>query len=176
MGKKITKKDIDENQYIFTTEKINDIIKRENLGQPIKRFEKIWFNGNPGVRKQGITFAMTGDEITEYVKCKLSVHYFAEKYCQIKREDGSIGPMTLRDYQKEIISLYDENRFSILMASRQVGKCISFFTKVKIQYENGDIIEKSIGELYFEQLKLERKLTFLERIKYFLYRKYNKYV
>src|SRR6266403_149032 len=51
--------------------------------------------------------------------------YFSEKYCKIKREDGSIGQMKLRDYQKDILNLYDNNRFSILMSSRQSGKTVS---------------------------------------------------
>ena len=104
---------------VFTTEKIKEIKEKENLGHPIKQYEKLWFKNQTGVRKAGITFAMSDKEISEYAKCKMSVHYFAEQYCKIKLEDGKIGHMKLRDYQKDIINLYTKNRFSILMASRQ---------------------------------------------------------
>ena len=112
-------------EFVLTTDIINDIEERENLGKILKRYEKIWFQNVRGVRKPYLTFAMSDNEFEEYIKCKINIHYFAEKYCQIKREDGTIGPMKLRDYQKDIIDLYTKNPRSILMASRQTGKTIS---------------------------------------------------
>lgn len=112
-------------EFILTTEVIHDIEERENLGKMLKRHEKIWFSNTRGVRKPYLTFAMTDDEFLEYIKCKIDIHYFAEQYCKIKREDGTVGPMKLRDYQKDIIDLYSKNPRSILMASRQVGKTVS---------------------------------------------------
>lgn len=111
-----------EDTLVMTTKRVEDIRQRENMGLPLKRHEKLWFKGIKDIRKASIPFAMTNNELQEYAKCKLSVHYFAQNYCNIKREDGTIGPLTLRDYQKEIIDLYTNNRFSILMASRQTGK------------------------------------------------------
>lgn len=110
---------------IYTTELIKEIDEKENRGESISRYDKIYFQNNHGVRKAGIDFAMTSDEVEEYIKCKLSIYYFAEHYCKIKFEDGHIGQMELREYQKEILKLYTENRYSILMSSRQVGKTIS---------------------------------------------------
>jgi len=111
--------------FILTTELVNEITIKENLGKPLKRFEKLWFSNMRGIRRTNLTFAMTELEFEEYIKCKINVQYFAEHYCQIKREDGSIGPMKLRDYQKDIIDLYTKNPRSILMASRQTGKTVS---------------------------------------------------
>ena len=68
---------------------------------------------------------MTDDEIQEYIRCKLDIHYFAEKYCRIKTEDGSVQNIKLRDYQRGILDLYTKNRFSILCGSRQIGKTIN---------------------------------------------------
>jgi len=110
---------------VLNTKLVEDIQRRENLGEKLKNHEKLWFNNMKGVRKANIPYAMTDNEVQEYMKCKMSVQYFAEQYCQIKREDGTIGPMKLREYQKDIINLYTQNRFSILMASRQTGKTIS---------------------------------------------------
>ena len=67
---------------------------------------------------------MTPEEITEYIKCKTDIKYFAQKYCKIKIEDGSIKNLKLRDYQIDIIELY-QNRKSILCGSRQIGKTIN---------------------------------------------------
>lgn len=110
---------------IMTTERVNEIIEKEKYALKLKRSEIIWHNRNFGVRRGGISFAMTKLERQEYVKCKLSIFYFAQKYCKIKREDGTVGEIELRDYQSDIIKLFNNNRYSILMASRQIGKTIS---------------------------------------------------
>ena len=154
---------------IITTQRVDEILEREKLALPLKRTEKLWFNSNEGVRKKGVRFAMTPSEIEEYIKCKLSVYYFAENYCKIKLEDGTVGQMHLRDYQKDIIKLYTENRYSILMASRQVGKCLTFNALVNIMDENGKIFRVNLGKIYYENIRKYRKLTFLEKIKIFLY-------
>jgi hypothetical protein len=114
-----------EESNILTSKLVEEIIYKDNMNIKLKNREKLWFSNIKGVRKSNLTFAMTNQEMNEYLKCKMSVHYFAQQYCQIKREDGSVGKMTLRDYQKDIIDLYTQNRFSMLMASRQTGKTIS---------------------------------------------------
>lgn len=160
-------------EFILTTEIIQEIEERENFGKILKRHEKVWFSNTRGVRKPYLTFAMSDFEFEEYIKCKMNIHYFAERYCQIKREDGTIGPMKLRDYQKDIIDLYTKNPRSILMASRQTGKCITYATEILVLSENGKISKIPIGLLYYNEIKKERKLTLLEKIKnklyYFIY-------
>jgi hypothetical protein len=154
---------------IMTTKKVEEIMRKQNLGLKLNQNEKIWFSNNPGVRKAHMSFAMTDKEMIEYIRCKKSVHYFAQKYCKIKREDSTIGEIKLRDYQKDIISLFDENRFSILLASRQIGKCTSFKTKVKILTEDGIESIKTLGYLYYSELKKIKKLNFLEWVKFKIY-------
>jgi len=119
---KVSQKDINEKYVnVWTTRKVKELMDKEDKGVKLHLNEKIWFDNKVGVRKAGIKFAMTTKEIEEYTKCKLDIQYFAETFCQIKREDGTVGPMTLRDYQKDIIDLF-QNKRSILMASRQTGK------------------------------------------------------
>jgi hypothetical protein len=103
------------------------------------------------------------------VRCKRSVHYFAENYCKIKREDSTIGEIKLRDYQVDMINLFNDNRFSILMASRQTGKCVSMKSFIYIQSDD-KIIKLTFGELYYDIIKKHRNLTILENIKYYLYK------
>lgn len=159
-----------ENSNVMTTKRVEEIMEKEKYALKLKRAEFLWHNGNHGVRKSGISFAMTKEERQEYVKCKLSVFYFAQKYCKIKREDGTVGEIQLRDYQKNIIKLFNDNRYSILMASRQTGKCLDYDTCVNIKKDNV-IKEIPIGLLYYNELKNERKITLLEKIKMFLYKK-----
>jgi hypothetical protein len=118
-------KEEEERKFIFTTKLVEEVTDKINDGVVLKRYQNPWFSSEIGLRKSGITFMMSDDEIQEYIKCKLDIHYFAEKYCRIKTEDGSIQNITLRDYQKDILDLYTKNRFSMLMGSRQIGKTIN---------------------------------------------------
>lgn len=114
-----------ERQMVFTTKLVDEATDKINDGIVIKRYQNPWLKSEVGLRRAGVSFKMTAEEQQEYVKCALDVHYFVEKYCKVKREDGSIGNILLRDYQKEILDNFVNNRFNILMASRQVGKTIS---------------------------------------------------
>jgi hypothetical protein len=154
----------DERKFIFTTKLVDDVTNKINDGVVIKRFQNPWFSSEIGLRKSGITFKMTEDEIQEYIRCKLDIHYFAEKYCKVKTEDGEVKNITLRDYQYDILKLYTENQFSILMGSRQIGKCVTFNTEVEL--ETGKV---RIGILYYTLLSFKNKLNFLQKLKITLY-------
>ena len=172
---KVTKKELSEKYInILTTEKVNEILEKNNKGEKLHLNEKIWFDNKVGVRKAWLKFASTKKEIEEFTKCKMDVHYFANNYCQIKREDGTVGPMKLRDYQKDMIDLY-QNKYCLLMASRQMGKCNTMITKVLVKnIHTFETFEILLGVLYYEIIKLNRKLTFIEKIKLFLYKILNK--
>jgi hypothetical protein len=131
-------KDNKERQMVFTTKLIDEATDRINDGIVIKRYQNPWLKSEVGLRRAGVAFRMSPEEQQEYVRCALDVHYFVEKYCKVKREDGSIGSIKLRDYQKEILDNFVNNRFNILMASRQVGKTISsaIFMLHKILFDN----------------------------------------
>ena len=167
---KVTQKDINEKYVnVWSTRKVNELMDKENKGIKLKMDEKIWFDNKSGIRKAGIRFASTKKELEEYAKCKLDIHYFADNFCQIKLEDSTIGPMKLRDYQKNIIDLF-QNKRSILMASRQVGKCNYFNIKVLAKNISGIEEKISIGQLYYNELQKDRKLTITEKIKLILYK------
>ena len=119
------KKESEDKKFIFTSKNIEEITDKINDGYVIKRYQNPWFKNEIGVRRSGLSFAMTDEEIQEYIQCKLDINYFAEKYCKVKREDGSIGAIKLRDYQEDILELYTKNRYSILCASRQIGKTVN---------------------------------------------------
>lgn len=151
-------------KFVFTSKNIEEITEQISDGIVIKRYMNPWFSNEVGVRRSGISFGITSDEFQEYLKCADSVHYFAEKYCKIKREDGTIGPIKLRDYQKDILELYKNPRV-ILCASRQSGKCSTFNTLIQIKEDRYE----RIGIVYYNIISKYRKLTFLEKIKIKLY-------
>jgi len=150
--------EVAEKQMIFTTKFVDEATEKINDGIVIKRFQNPWLKSEVGLRRAGVSFKMSPEEQQEYVKCALDIHYFTEKYCRVKREDGSIGDIQLRDYQKEILDNFVNSRFNILMASRQVGKCFYFNTLINIE-KDGILIEIRIGKLYYYMLNKERSLT-----------------
>lgn len=151
-------------KFVFTTENVESITKQMSDGFIPKNYQVPWFGKQVGIRKDGISFEFTKEEIDEYIKCSQDIHYFAEKYCKIKREDGSIGNIKLREYQKDILDLYYDNSRVILCASRQIGKCFGFNTLVNINGKN-----ERIGVIYYSLVSSFRKLNILEKIKIKLY-------
>lgn len=157
-------KEKQEKKFIFNSKNVQEITDQINDGYIIKRFQNPWFKNEVGVRRSNLTFSLIDDEIQEYIKCKLDIHYFAEKYCRVKTEDGSIDNIKLRDYQKKILDLYN-GRFSILCGSRQIGKCFSFNTLIELK--SGQIYR--FGILYYQILSEIRPLNLLEHFKIKLY-------
>jgi hypothetical protein len=155
-------------QIIWDSKMIEDATERINNGFVLSRLENPFFEKVVGLRTSGLVFKMSPEEQEEYIRCALDIHYFASTYCYIKGEEGQPIIIPLRDYQKEILDNFFNNRFNILMASRQIGKCFSFNTKVLIQM-NDQLLEVRFGKLYYSLISKLRKLTILERIKIKLY-------
>ena len=124
MAKKVIE-DLEERQMVFTTKIVDEATDKINDGVVLKRYQNPWLKSEVGIKRSGISFRMTAEEQSEYVKCAIDIHHFTEQYCKTKREDGSVGSITLRDYQEEILDNFVQSRFNILMASRQVGKTVS---------------------------------------------------
>ena len=111
-------------QVIWTTKLVEEASNKINEGFVLTKLENPYYEGTVGLRKKGITFRMSQNEIDEYIKCKMDLQHFAENYCYIKGEKGEPVKLELRDYQKEVLDNFFNNRFNILMASRQIGKTV----------------------------------------------------
>lgn len=161
---------IKEKQMIFTTKLVDESSDKLNDGVVLKRYQNPWFKNEIGIRRSGVTFRMTDAEQEEYIKCALDIYYFVEKYCLVKTEDGAVDHINFdgRDYQKEILSNLVNNRFNIIMSSRQSGKCVSF-NSLCIFDMDGVEKQMRIGKLYYYIISLQRQLTIFEKIKIKLY-------
>lgn len=82
----------------------------------------IYYNGNTKLKKAGVRQVMTVFEQQEFVKCKFDVIYFIKNYVQIISLDEGVVPFHLFPYQEKMIRHMENNRFSIFMTSRQMGK------------------------------------------------------
>lgn len=64
----------------------------------------------------------TAEEVQEFVKCARDPIYFIKTYMKIMTMDKGLQPFALYDFQEEMINSFHNNRFTITMCSRQVGK------------------------------------------------------
>ena len=132
------KKEVQGKKIVFDTELVDYYTDQINDGVILKRFQNPWLKGEIGLRRSGLVFQMSKEEQAEYIKCALDIHYFTEKYCKVKTEDGTVNNIKLRKYQKEVLDDFVGKRFNILCASRQVGKTIltSIFMIHTILFKN----------------------------------------
>jgi hypothetical protein len=78
--------------------------------------------GNPKLKRVGVPFNMTQEQIDEYVKCSEDPAYFAERYVKIITLDHGLQNIKLYPFQQEALHKINKNRQVIVKAGRQVGK------------------------------------------------------
>jgi hypothetical protein len=86
--------------------------------------ENPWLDGQVGIKRAGLLFDYTSEEIEELTKSANDVIYFANHYGYCMHGTQGYKPITLRDYQEEMLRSYTDNRFTCCMSSRQVGKTV----------------------------------------------------
>ena len=129
--------------------------------------ENPWLDNQVGVKRAGLMFDYTPEEIEELTKSANDVIYFANHYGYCMHGTQGYKPITLRDYQEEMLHSYADNRFTCCMSSRQVGKC--FFNGKIYLKQNEKKFHKYIEDVYYERGK-----GFLSWIKHLLLKVYRK--
>lgn len=77
---------------------------------------------NPRLKKSGLEIEYTPEMISELRKCKKDPAYFARNYVKIKHAKKGKIPFNLYPYQEEMLKMYQENRYNIILSARQTGK------------------------------------------------------
>ena len=129
--------------------------------------ENPWLDNQVGVKRAGLMFDYTPEEIEELTKSANDVIYFANHYGYCMHGTQGYKPITLRDYQEEMLHSYADNRFTCCMSSRQVGKC--FFNGKIYLKQNEKNFHKYIEDVYYERSK-----GFLSWLKHLLLKVYRK--
>jgi len=87
--------------------------------------------------------------VTELIRCKNDPIYFANNYYYIVSPGKGKHRIKLYAKQEELIQAMVDNDRLCCLASRQVGKCCFYKSKIKIRKKSTkDVHEISIGELY----------------------------
>lgn len=117
------------------------------------------YRDNPLLKRTGVITNYTKEQVEEYKKCAADPVYFAMNYIHIINVDEGLVKFKMWDFQKNMLSLFKDNRFVITKCPRQVGKCLQLNTPIRLKNKStGGIIETTIGEFYEQQKsKLLRK-------------------
>ena len=109
-------------KVVWSTKKVDEWMRDYSEG--ITHRENPWLDGMIGVRNPDIVFEYTPEEIQELTKCANDIFYFANKYGYCLQGSKGYQPLTLRDYQEEMLAAYVKNRFNITLSCRQIGKTV----------------------------------------------------
>lgn len=175
-------------RVIWSTKSLNAAVDALKKGLPLKA--NPFIGKVTSLLKPDLVYKRTKEEIEDYVKCKKDPVYFASK-CFLKNPEGGLSLVEMRDYQVDYLHHLQDNRFSILLAARQIGKTLnltsicSFKIDKKYMEFNVDILKKYCFYIQnnfiyvdlplFEIYNLYCKQTLTWKIKYQLYKLIYKY-
>ncbi len=92
----------------------------------------------------------------EILKCKNNMIYFAENFFTITSYKGK-HTIKLFEKQKEMLKSFVEKSFTVILSSRQLGKCVFKNTKIIIRNKSTKEIETISIEDFFTRFKEQNK-------------------
>ena len=78
--------------------------------------------GNPNLKKANTQSEFTKERIEELKRCMDNPVYFIENYIKIVTLDKGLVPFKMWQFQKEMVSTFHQDRFTICKLPRQSGK------------------------------------------------------
>ena len=107
------------------------------------------YMNNPALPTVEAQFEWTPKMVSELKKCKENILHFAENHFYIISLDEGKQKITLHPYQKKALRMIRDNRFSIMLFSRQTGKCLNESTLCKVRNKKtGEIQELTIKKIF----------------------------
>lgn len=110
---------------------------------------------NPNLPSIDAQFEYTPKMVSELKKCASNVLHFSENYFQIINVDEGRQKITLHAYQKKALRMMRDNRFSLLLFSRQSGKCLKDNTLLKIRNKKTGEIQEIRIKSFFDTFDIE---------------------
>lgn len=110
-------------KLIWSTKAINELVAAMDKGYRPK-VPMPFYEGKQFLRRGNIVFEYTEEEIAELTRCANDIVYFASKYAVVMTDEG-IRNVKLRDYQEDLLRDFQNERFNIVLASRQMGKTVT---------------------------------------------------
>lgn len=136
------------NPIKWTTKRIKDLMIQIEQSGSIPRYNP-FFNNDSTLLAADINFGLTEEEFIDKTKVSNDVFYFATTHAKVKTDEGEVKEIKkLRNYQKNLLYHFKKHKFNVVLASRQIGKCVHPFTHVEIEM-NGERSTMPIFELFY---------------------------
>lgn len=81
-----------------------------------------YYKGNENLLKNDAQIKWTPELIEEFERCTKNILHFSENYFFINTIDDGKKKIELYKYQKKLLRAFRDNRFNIILSSRQSGK------------------------------------------------------
>jgi len=152
---------------VWNTKKINEEIERIEKGLPADTSP--FYEGKIESKAADVVFEYTREEMEELARCAADVVYFGNKYCHSMTDEG-IRPITLRPYQEDMLGSFQENRFVIMLASRQIGKTVtsSIFIAWYVTFHSDRNVLVVANKLATTNEIVDKIKTILKNLPYFM--------
>jgi hypothetical protein len=108
---------------VWTTERVEACLAAIENGQDFPGGTP-FHEKDPDYKAADIVFEYTEAELKEIARCATDVVYFANNYCKAMTDEG-VRRIKLRPYQEDVLRDFQENRFNVFLASRQIGKTVT---------------------------------------------------
>jgi hypothetical protein len=93
-----------------------------NLDNKDVLVDAAFYKGNENLLRGDAQIKWTPEMIDEFEKCTKNILHFAENYFFINTIDDGKKKIELYKYQKRLLRAFRDNRFNIILSSRQSGK------------------------------------------------------
>jgi hypothetical protein len=112
----------DSNKALWTSNSVNLAVK--GLGEGYKLKENPFLKTVRGalLRKANLPFKYSKEELEVMQIILEDKEFFCDNFGRLKDGDLGYAPITLRDYQRNLLKRYTQNRWNIVMFPRQSGK------------------------------------------------------
>ena len=108
-----------------------------------------FYNGNPKLKRTNVELNLTKRQKREMKRCQTNVSYFVKNYLKVVNVDDGLVPLDLYDYQEKLIEHIHDNRYVMVAASRQCGKCLESEQVINVKNKiTGEKKSIKISDLY----------------------------
>lgn len=123
--------------------------------------EQLGYKGNTALKPINQQVEWTQFELDEYTRCATDIKYFINNYVRIENVDEGLINFNLRDYQHRMVDSIVENRYTIMLCSRQVGKAIFVDTPILTKEGFKTVGDVFVGDVIYGRDGKETKVTFI---------------
>ncbi len=107
---------------LWTTESVELAVKGLSEGYRLRENPFLKSVKGAMLRKSALPFKYTEDELQILGMCLDDKEFFSDNFGKLKDAGKGWVNITLRDYQRNLLKRYTDNRWNIIMFPRQMGK------------------------------------------------------